>query len=74
MLHIGHNAPACNFTPLKTGNIIASVLTKLDQIAQPSLEKHARPGARFTNSLGRWSKGPCDVRTWCNTKKRKKAE
>ncbi len=56
MLHIGHNALPSNFTPQELENIIGSVLTKLDQIAQSSLENVRDPSARFSTCRGQWSK------------------
>jgi hypothetical protein len=69
VLHIGHNAPACNFTVPLLEMIIADVLIKLGKIAQPSLEKmrDAAPGWGLLGASG--ARKPCDVRTWCNTSK-----
>jgi hypothetical protein len=54
-LHIGHNALPCNFTAPYAGNIIAIVLTKLDQIAQPSLENTRDPALDALSCRGQWS-------------------
>src|SRR5215470_3950245 len=54
-LHFGHNAPPCNFTASNAGNIIADVLTKFDQIAQPSLEKKQDPALDAVFCRGQWS-------------------
>src|SRR5262245_47639174 len=56
MLHIGHNAPACNFTARKLENIIANVLTTRGQIAQPSLENMRDAVPDLLVFQGQWSK------------------
>src|SRR5262249_49493009 len=56
VLHIGHNAPACNFTAPMGENIIGDVLTSSSQIAQPSLDKMQKVASYELYVRGQWSK------------------